>query len=145
MDGTINISPSLGAGNKNEALKELAEIAASQRPNIAAEEILCRLQERESLGSTAKGDGFAIPHGKIPGMKEVFICFARSVKGISFDAPDNKPVHLIFMLLVPEKMGEEYLEHLSRLTSFLNSSHVRKQLINAADESECRKILARNE
>ena len=137
--------PFLAAGTKSEVFKELAEVAASECPELKVEDIVYVLQERERLGTTGKGGGFAIPHGKIRGLEEVFICFGRSVEGVPFGALDSKPVHLFFLLLAPEEVAEPYLERLAQLTHFLNSFHIRTMLMNAADESECREILARSE
>lgn len=139
------IIPFLAARTKPEVLKELAEVAALECTELKVEEIVYVLQERERLGTTGKGDGFAIPHGKIRGLKKTFICFGRSIEGVPFGALDNKPVHLFFLLLALEEVTEPYLERLAQLTRFLNSFHIRTMLMNAADESECREILARSE
>ena len=137
--------PFLAAGTKAEVLKELAEGAALECPGLKVDDIVSVLQEREHLGTTGKGGGFAIPHGKIKGLEKNLICFGRSVDGVPFDALDSKSVHLFLFLLAPEEESEPYLECLARLTRFLNNSHIRTMLMNAAGESECREILARSE
>jgi len=137
--------PFLAAGTKAEVLKELAEGAALECPGLKVDDIVSVLQEREHLGTTGKGGGFAIPHGKIKGLEKILICFGRSVDGVPFDALDSKSVHLFFFLLTPEEESEPYLECLAQLTRFLNNFHIRTMLMNASGESECREILARSE
>ncbi|MEA2085264.1 MAG: PTS sugar transporter subunit IIA [Thermodesulfobacteriota bacterium] len=137
--------PFLAARTKAEVLKELAEVAASEYPGLKVDDIVSVLQEREHLGTTGKGGGFAIPHGKIKGLEKIFICFGRSVDGVLFDALDRKSVYFFFFLLAPEEESEPYLECLARLTRFLNNSYIRTMLMNAAGESECREILERSE
>ena len=86
----------LKAGNKRDALAELAGVFALGRIKVDSEAMLHVLLERERLGSTGIGDGIAIPHGKLPGLDEMVVSFGRSREGIAFEAMDGKPVHLFF-------------------------------------------------
>jgi PTS system nitrogen regulatory IIA component len=85
------------------------------------------LLERERLGTTGVGCGIAIPHGKLPDLKKLYGCFARLETPIDFDAVDNEPVDLIFLLLAPESAGAAHLKALARISRVLrNAAHCEK-------------------
>src|SRR3984893_19457855 len=96
------ILPALKVNNKKQALHELAARAAvlSGQNERAIFEILT---QREKLGSTAIGNGIAIPHGKMPNLTRLFGLFARLDRPIDFEALDGQSVDLIFFLLAPER------------------------------------------
>ena len=77
------------------------------------------LLERERLGTTGVGNGIAIPHGKLPGIDRLYGLFARLETPIDFDAIDEQPVDLIFMLLAPENAGADHLKALARVSRLL--------------------------
>ena len=88
---------------------------------------------RERLGSTGLGQGVAIPHGRIKGLREPVGGFLRLKTPVPFDAPDGRPVNLIFVLLVPEQATEQHLEILSELAQMLSDREFRQSLSTAAD------------
>ncbi len=92
------------------------------------------LFQRERLGSTGLGEGVAIPHGRIKGLREAKAAVVRLTNPIPFDAPDNRPVGLLIFLLVPEKANEEHLELLSELAELLSDEKNRNTL-HSADSS----------
>ena len=89
--------------------------------------------DRERLGSTGIGDGVAIPHGKMKGLDRIVCAFGRSEKGVSFDAVDRKPVHIIFLLLAPEDSTGLHLKMLSRISRIVRDSSFRKKLMEEAN------------
>jgi len=93
------------------------------------------LVAREKLGSTGLGQGIAIPHGRIRGLDTAEGAFVRLATPIDFDAPDGKPVSLVFVLLVPEQATEQHLELLSELAQMLSDRGFRDRLANAADSA----------
>jgi PTS system nitrogen regulatory IIA component len=103
---------------KRQALQELAKRAAimTARPERAIFDVL---SERERLGTTGVGMGIAIPHGKLPGLPRMTGLFARLEKPIDFEAIDDQPVDLIFVLLAPEGAGTEHLKALARVSRLL--------------------------
>ncbi len=140
---TERIIPDLRAAGKKDALQTLAALASSTCPPCgSAEEIFAVLFEREQIGTTAIGDGVAIPHGKIHQLDRIEIFFARSPHGVPFAATDSKPVHLFFVLLAPVESAGPYLKTLATLARFLKSSHVRSQLHNAESREEIAAIFA---
>jgi PTS system nitrogen regulatory IIA component len=88
---------------------------------------------REKLGSTGLGQGIAIPHGRIKGLKTPVGSFVRLETPVQFDAPDGKPVGLIFVLLVPEAANEHHLQLLSELAQMFSDKAFREQLAAAPD------------
>jgi len=88
---------------------------------------------RERLGSTGLGQGVAIPHGRIKGLREPVGGFLRLKTPVPFDAPDGRPVNLVFVLLVPEQATEQHLEILSELAQMLSDREFRQTLGTAAD------------
>ena len=137
------IVSSLQATGKKDVLQELASLMHAACPSCGTEEdIFAVLSEREQIGSTAFGEGVAIPHGKIEKLDRIEILFGRSIRGIPFAAVDNKPVHLFFMLLAPAESSGPYLKTLAMLARFLKSSHIRSQLLHAETSEEIAQIFA---
>jgi nitrogen PTS system EIIA component len=88
---------------------------------------------RERLGSTGLGQGVAIPHGRIKGLKEPVGAFVRLATAVPFDAPDGKPVNLVFVLLVPEHATEQHLQILSELAQLFSDRGLRDLLATDKD------------
>lgn len=101
--------------------------------SIAGSTVFDSLFAREKLGSTGLGQGIAIPHGRIKGLKEAVGVFVRLAQPLPFDAPDGRPVQLIFALLVPEQATEQHLQILSELAQRFSERSFRDTLISAAD------------
>jgi PTS system nitrogen regulatory IIA component len=97
---------------------------------------------RERLGSTGLGHGIAIPHGRIKGLKEAAGAFLRTRTPIPFEAPDSKPVNMIFVLLVPEKATDLHLLILSELAEMFSERDARACLADAQDAETARTLIA---
>ncbi|HTV45307.1 MAG TPA: PTS IIA-like nitrogen regulatory protein PtsN [Stellaceae bacterium] len=113
----------LRAANKRQALQELAKRAA-MLTGIHERMIYDVLVERERLGTTGIGMGIAVPHGKIPGLDKLYGVFARLERPIAFEAIDDQPVDLIFLLLAPEGAGADHLKALARVSRLLRDRTV---------------------
>ena len=123
----------LESTGKETVLRELAGAVQDKCPSIDPDIMTQVLAEREQLGSTGVGNGVAIPHGKVPGLEKLVLCFARSSHGINFDAVDHRPVHLLVMILAPPDMAEKYLQTLARVSRLLKDTTVRNKLLQARD------------
>lgn len=111
------------------AIGEIFErTACLPRAGVAAS-----LAARERLGSTGLGQGIAIPHGRISGLRDASGAFARLRAPIAFDAPDGKPVDTIFVLLVPEHATDRHLQLLSELAQMFSERAFRDRLAHAPD------------
>ncbi len=136
-DGII---PSLKAKNKKQALLELSARAAAIT-GVEAREIYDALLQRERLGSTGLGRGIAVPHVKFRSLRNIVSLFARLDDPIDFDAHDNAPVDLIFLLLAPEHASGDHLRALARLSRLMREPATLEQLRSAKGASELRAIL----
>ncbi|HEX2199391.1 MAG TPA: PTS IIA-like nitrogen regulatory protein PtsN [Burkholderiales bacterium] len=97
---------------------------------------------RERLGSTGLGQGVAIPHGRIKGLKEALGAFIRLAQPVPFDAPDGNAVTLVFVLLVPEKATEKHLQILSELAQMFSDKALREAMNRAADAEGLHQLIS---
>jgi PTS system nitrogen regulatory IIA component len=109
------IKTGLPGGSKKALLLQLANLAG-QRLDLDCSAILSSLSEREQLGSTGFGQGVAIPHGKIDGLKQIYCLFARLAEPLDYKAIDGRPVDLVFLLLSPPDAGAEHLKALAAIS-----------------------------
>lgn len=123
-------------------LFEQAGLMFENNHGIERGKVFDSLFARERLGSTGLGEGVAIPHGRIRGLKEALAAFVRLAEPIPFDAPDGQPVRILVFLLVPENASEEHLELLSELAELLSDRTVRDQLMTSGDPAQVLKILS---
>lgn len=100
---------------------------------LARSVVFDSLFAREKLGSTGLGQGIAIPHGRIKGLKQAAGAFLRLATPVPFDSPDGRPVNLLFILLVPEQATEEHLQILSELAQRFSERPFRDKLMAAPD------------
>src|SRR5574340_70165 len=92
--------------------------------------------------ATGLGQGIAIPHGRIKGLKEATGAFLRLATPVQFDAPDGKPVSMLFVLLVPEQANEQHLQLLSELAQMFSERHFREALSSAPDSAAIHDLFA---
>jgi nitrogen PTS system EIIA component len=128
--------------SSKKRLFEQAGLLFENRHGIAKSIVFDSLFARERLGSTGLGQGIAIPHGRIKGLKQAMGAFVRPQQPIPFDAPDGKPVEQVFVLLVPEHATEEHLELLSELAQMFGERSFREQVAMAADAAEVHQVFA---
>ena len=114
-------------------------ILFSKRDQQKASNILAKLNERERLGSTGVGNGVAIPHTKIIGLKKTQVIFVKLNNAVDFSSADKKKVDLIFSILAPENSQSEHLLILSSISNFLRNRIIIKELREAKNPE---KILA---
>jgi nitrogen PTS system EIIA component len=132
----------LKARTKDELLRELAAAAQRLCPAAQADTVLRVLREREQIGSTGVGNGIAIPHGKLPGLPKLLLCFGRSSRGIPFETKDRLPVHLVVMILSPENMAAEYLQTLGRISRLLKDESIRAKLLQAGSPKTVQQLFS---
>jgi nitrogen PTS system EIIA component len=120
--------------DKKGILNEFSQSAHTLDPDLEPDKVLEILLSREQLGSTAVGNGVAIPHGKVPGLEKILALFGRSKKGVDFQAHDEKTTHLFFVLLAPETAIGNHLQALARLSRLLKDSKIRDRLMQCPSE-----------
>ena len=127
-----NVVVGLEASSKKRAFEQ-AGLLFENNHGIARSTVFDSLFAREKLGSTGLGQGIAIPHGRIKTLKDALGAFIRLAEPVPFDAPDGKPVSMLFVLLVPEQANEHHLQLLSELAQMFSDRAFREQLLNAPD------------
>jgi nitrogen PTS system EIIA component len=121
------------ARSKADVIEELARVVAAHHPEIEHWRLVQALEDRERLNSTALGEGVAIPHGKLAGVKRVIAAFGRSPAGVDFSSLDGKPTHLFFLLVAPEDSAGAHLKALARISRLLKDEAFRARLMAAPD------------
>jgi nitrogen PTS system EIIA component len=125
---------------KNSVLKRLAD-QASKATGLPAEELFEALNDRESLGSTGLGNGIAVPHGKIVGLKRVVAVFIKLATPVDFESVDDQPVDLVMMLLAPVGAGADHLKALARVARVLRTDSIAENLRRANEPARLYSIL----
>jgi fructose-specific phosphotransferase system IIA component len=133
---------SLRSRKKVSVLQEMVRHLKSAGRITDEHFILEMLKNRESLGSTGLGLGVAFPHGRSVAIPEITVLFARSPSGVDFEALDNEPTRVFFLILAPsEKGAEKYLALLSRLTALVQQPDILKKLYEAKNYKSLQEVL----
>lgn len=130
------VLPDLQGRTKEEVIRELATAMAREHPHVDADSLVDVLWERERLGSTAIGDGIAIPHGKLAGLRTVRGAFGRHRGGVDFQSLDGNLTKLFFLLVAPEDSVGQHLKALARVSRLLKDASFRQQLMAARDRAD---------
>jgi PTS system nitrogen regulatory IIA component len=136
-----NVLLDLPASSKKRVFEQ-AGLLFENNQGIARATVFDSLFARERLGSTALGQGVAIPHGRIKGLKEAVAAFIRLAEPVPFDAPDGRPVRLLIFLLVPEQATQQHLDILSELAQMLSDKSFRESLLTATEPAAVHALLA---
>ena len=130
----------LQATDKQAAISELANTFVSEGVVTNENVYVKAVMKREEESTTGIGFGVAIPHGKSVAVTEPSLAFGRSQTGIQYDSMDGKPVHLMFLIAVPETSNEEHLRILSKLSRKLMHEDVRQKLMTVTNIEEIYQI-----
>lgn len=130
----------LKATTKEEALRELVDVLATS-PNVTdPDDLLRAILEREKVLSTGVGIEVAMPHVKIPSVKNFVIAIGRSHKGIDFESLDEKPVYIIVMIGANDKQAGDFLKVLAKLVLRLKNKTFRKQVMFAKSPKRIKEL-----
>lgn len=132
MELTDLVSPeavicAMKAGGKKQALREIGQCAAAAY-GLDARVVVDGLLAREKLGSTAMGNGVALPHARIADLGRIVGLFARLERPIDFEAADGQGVDLLFTLLAPQEAGADHLRALAKVSRLMRDQAVRAKL-----------------
>jgi PTS system nitrogen regulatory IIA component len=127
-----NVMLDVRASDKTQLLRELS-IQAADQAGLDAREVSASILKREELGSTGVGDGVALPHARLPELKAPFALLARLRHAIDFEAIDDEPVDIVFLLLLPETANGEQLNALACVARALRNSEALTLLRKAPD------------
>lgn len=141
---TEQIACDVEVHSKKRVLEVISSLLAASRRGISPERIFDSLIGRERLGSTGLGHGVAIPHGRTTESDKAVGAFLRLQEPVDYDAIDNRPVDLVFALLVPMESTEDHLEILSKLARMFSNDRLCERLRAARDPQEMLLLLAKN-
>lgn len=136
-----NVVVDLTVSSKKRLFEQVGLVFENHQ-GISRGTVFDSLFARERLGSTGLGQGVAIPHGRIKGLKEALGAFVRLASPVPFDAPDGKPVSLLFFLLVPEQATEKHLQILSELAQMFSDRELRESMSGAADAAALHRLIS---
>ena len=137
------ISTELASSNKKEVIEELLAllIDAGAVEKKHKNKVLEVLLAREALGSTAIGQGIAIPHGKCDCVKKLVGCLGVSKTGIDFDSLDGEPAYIFFLLVAPVDSAGPHLKALAKISRLLKDKYIRESLKSVKDEKSMLQII----
>ena len=136
-----NIQLDLAVSSKKRLFEQVG-LMFENNHGIARTTVFESLFARERLGSTGLGQGVAIPHGRIKGLKDALGAFVRLQQPVAFDAPDGAAVNLVFVLLVPEQATEKHLQILSELAQMFSDKALREAMTAAPDAGALHQIIS---
>lgn len=126
----------LDGRSKKTTLELIANLFTEQLADIDGDSLFTNFVARERLGSTGFGDGVAIPHCRLPGVRRIHAALVSLSEPIDFDAADDQPVDLIFALVVPEEKNDEHLTTLAAIAALLSDAQTRSLLRSCNDSAQ---------
>jgi len=138
------ISTDIKSVKKEEVIKELVDalVTAGDIEKRCRNKLIEALMTRESLGSTAIGQGIAIPHAKSDCVDNLIAAFGLSKKGVDFDSLDGEPAYIFFLLVAPQDSAGPHLKALARISRLLKDKYFRDSLRACTDDKSIVKIIA---
>ena len=134
----IFIDPNISSKKK---LLEFIANTVTDQCGLAHSTLFNSLLDRERLGSTGLGNGFAVPHARLSDLKETIGFFVKLAKPVNFDAPDNQPVDLIFCIIIPEHATDEHLQILASLAKTFSQPSICAAMRNARSDKDVTRII----
>tara|TARA_B100000035_G_scaffold10706_1_gene9067 strand:+ start:2761 stop:3207 length:447 start_codon:yes stop_codon:yes gene_type:complete len=123
------------AESQKNVFKILGNIFSKKNKALSSR-IIDKLNERERLGSTSVGNGIAIPHTKVDGIKKTQVIFLKLKSGVDFSASDGKKIDLIFSIIAPENSESDHLLILSSISNFIRKKQKIDRLRGSATIEE---------
>jgi len=135
----------LVADSKDQAINSLIGLLKQNPAVVDLEKLRTSVFEREKIMSTGVGKGFAIPHGKTPGVSDIMGAFALLKDPLEFESMDGEPVRLIFLLAAKDTMVNPHIKLLSRISRLMNKDEFRKHLMLSQSAAEIASIFKTEE
>lgn len=141
------ILPDIQPTKKEDVIKELVDVLinAGEIEKRCRNKLIDALMSRESLGSTAIGQGIAIPHAKSDCVSKLIAAFGLSKKGVDFDSLDGEPAYIFFLLVAPKDSAGPHLKALARISRLLKDKYFRDNLRACADDKSIIKTISQED
>jgi fructose-specific phosphotransferase system IIA component len=137
------IATDLKSTKKEDVIRELVDILinAGEIEKRHRNKLVEALMNREALGSTAIGQGIAIPHAKSDCVNKLIAAFGVSKKGVDFDSLDGELAYIFFLLVAPQDSAGPHLKALARISRLLKDKYFRDGLRACTDDKQVIKIV----
>ena len=135
------------SAKKEDVIRELVDalVEGESIEKRSRNKLIDAIMARESLGSTAIGQGVAIPHAKSDCVDKLVAAFGLSGKGVNFDSLDGEPVHIFFLLVAPQDSAGPHLKALARISRLLKDKYFRDSLRNCSDDKAIIKVISQED
>ncbi len=142
-----SITAEIKSTKKEDVIKEMVDllISAGEVEKANRNKVIDSLMERELLGSTAIGQGIAIPHAKTDCVSKLVGAFALSKKGVDFDSLDGEPVYIFFLLLAAQDSAGPHLKALARISRLFKDKYFRDNLRKCNDDKDIIKVISQED
>lgn len=135
----------LKGNKKEEVINELIDLFQGDSRVQDVEKVRSAVLDREKIMSTGVGKGFAIPHGKTNSISDIIAAFGKTKNPVDYDALDNQPVHLVFLLVGKDNLVSKHIKLLSRISRMMNKDDFRNRLLEAGTVEEILEIFHKEE
>lgn len=135
----------LKGNKKEEVINELIDLFKDDSRVQDIEKVRSAVLDREKIMSTGVGKGFAIPHGKTNSISDIVAAFGKTRNDVDYDALDNNPVHLVFLLVGKDNLVSKHIKLLSRISRMMNKDDFRNRLLEAGSTEEILDIFHKEE
>lgn len=141
------ISADLKSTKKEDLIKEMVDlfVNSGEIEKRQRNKLIEALMARETLGSTAIGQGIAIPHAKCDSIGKLIAAFGLSKRGVDFDSLDGEPVYIFFLLLAPQDSAGPHLKALARISRLLKDKYIRDNLRACEEDKSIIKIITQED
>jgi fructose-specific phosphotransferase system IIA component len=135
----------LKGNKKEEVINELIDLFKNDNRVQDVEKVRSAVLDREKIMSTGVGKGFAIPHGKTNSISDIIAAFGKTRNPVDYEALDNQPVHLVFLLVGKDNLVSKHIKLLSRISRMMNKDEFRNRLLEAGSSDEILEIFRKEE
>jgi len=135
----------LKSTSKEEALREMVDVLRDAPEVTDLEDFYKAILQREKTMSTGLGIGLALPHVKIPSVRDFVVVLGRKREGIEFESLDKKPAYIIILVGASQKQHKEFLLVIARIAQLFRDENVRDEILNAESREEILEIIQKHE
>jgi fructose-specific phosphotransferase system IIA component len=139
------VRTNLPGTNKEEIINSMIHLIGNSKNVLDKEKVRQAILEREKIMSTGVGNGFAIPHGKTDAVKDIVAAFAITEHPVDYQALDEQPVRLVFLLVGRDSLVGPHIKLLSRISRLMNKEEFRRELLSSKSPKEVIELFQRQE